>query len=69
MEDVNTRQRLSFSFPELRYNLLEFNSRKRLLTFDELKRDRITGTKFEAAPIHLLSDVFVAVAVAAIVVD
>ena len=27
MEDLNTRQRLSFSFPELRYSLLEFNSR------------------------------------------
>ena len=25
---VNTRQRLSFSFPELRYSLFEFNSRK-----------------------------------------
>ena len=25
MEDVNSRQRLSFSFPELRYSLLEFN--------------------------------------------
>ena len=66
MEDVNTRQRLSFSFPDLRYSLLEFNSSKRLLTFDELKRDRIN---FEAAPIHRLSDVFVSVAVAAVVVD
>ena len=28
VEDVNTRQRLSFSFPELLYTLLEFNSRK-----------------------------------------
>ena len=28
VEDVNTRQRLSFSFPELWYSLLEFNSRK-----------------------------------------
>ena len=27
LEYVNTRPRLSFSFPELRYNLLEFNSR------------------------------------------
>ena len=25
MEDVNSRQRLSFSFPGLRYSLLEFN--------------------------------------------
>lgn len=48
------------------YSLLEFNSRKRLLTFDDLKQDRI---KFGAAPIHSLSDVFVSVAVAAVVVD
>ena len=27
IEDVNTTQRLSFSFPELQYSLLEFNSR------------------------------------------
>ena len=27
-EDVNTRQQFSFSFPELRYNPLEFNPRK-----------------------------------------
>ena len=28
VEDVNTRQQFSFSFPELRYNPLEFNPRK-----------------------------------------
>ena len=28
VEDVNTRQRLSFSFPELWFNLIEFISRK-----------------------------------------
>ena len=28
LENMNTRLRLSFSFPELRYSLLEFNSRK-----------------------------------------
>ena len=28
VEDMSTRQRLHFSFPELRYSLLEFNSRK-----------------------------------------
>ena len=28
LENVNTRPRLSFSFPELWYSLLEFNSRK-----------------------------------------
>ena len=29
VEDVNTRQRLSFSFPVTRYTALEFNSRKK----------------------------------------
>ena len=33
MEDANTRQRFSFPFSELRYSLLEFNSRKTLPTF------------------------------------
>ena len=28
VENVNTRQQLYFSFPELRYSLLEFNSKK-----------------------------------------
>ena len=28
VENVNTRQQLYFSFPELRYGLLEFNSKK-----------------------------------------
>ena len=35
-EDVNARRRLSFSFPELRYSLLEFKFRKKLPTFHEL---------------------------------
>ena len=30
------KKRLSFSFPELRFSLSEFNSRKNLPTFDEL---------------------------------
>ena len=34
-EDGNTRQQLSFSFPELYKSPLEFNSNKKLLTFDE----------------------------------
>ena len=29
VENVNTRQQLYFAFPELRYSLLEFNSRKK----------------------------------------
>ena len=53
VEDVNTRQRLSFSFPEPRYSLLEFSSRK------NCQKNVI---KFEAAQLYLLSDVFVVVA-------
>ena len=34
-EDMNARKRLSFSFSELPYYLLEFISRKKLPTFDE----------------------------------
>ena len=61
MEKVNTRQRLSFAFPELRDSLLEFNSTKiaKILRFE---RDGISAIKFEEARIHLSSDVFVAVA-------
>ena len=36
VEDGNTRQQLSFSFPELWHSPLEFNSRTNLPTFDEL---------------------------------
>ena len=37
VEDVNSRQRLSFSFPELRYSLLEFSQlQKKLPRSDEL---------------------------------
>ena len=51
-----------FSFPELRYSLLEFNSRK-FSSILRILRDRISSFKFKAAQIHFLSDVFVAVAV------
>ena len=37
VENVNTRKQLSLSFPELQYSVLEFNSSKKLPTFDELK--------------------------------
>ena len=36
VEDLNTRQRLSFPFSEFWYTLLEFNSRKNSPTFHEL---------------------------------
>ena len=45
VEHVNTRQRLSSSFPELRCNLLEFNSRKNCQDLTnwtrENKRDKV----------------------------
>ena len=44
---MNTRQRLYFSFPELPYSLLEFNSRKKLATFDELYVWRSSNSHFE----------------------
>ena len=47
-------QLLSFSFPELWYSLLEFNSRKKIT---------ISAIKFETARLHFLRDVFVDVAV------
>ena len=58
VENGNTRQQLSFSFPELWYSPLEFKSKP----FDNIwriKRDGISAIKFEAARIHFLSDVFV----------
>ena len=55
-------QRLSFSFPELRYSLLEFNSRK-FANIWRIEQVGISGMKFEVLGIHFLSDVFLAVAV------
>ena len=38
VENSNTRERLGFPFPGLRYSVLELNSRKKLPTFDELNK-------------------------------
>ena len=62
VEDGNTRQQLSFCFPELWYCPVEFNSKK-LPTFVRIKRDGISALKFDVARIHFLSDVLIAVAV------
>ena len=62
VEDLNTRQRLSLSFPEVRCSLLEFNSRKIWQHLTNSTRWN-KGDKFAAARIHFISDVFVAVAV------
>ena len=57
VENGNTRQQLSFSFPELWYSPLEFNS-KPFANIWRIKWDGISAIKFEAAWIHFLSDVF-----------
>ena len=64
VEDGSTWQRFSFSFCELRFSPLEFNSWKKSPTFDKL-RVAIRAMKFETetAQIHFLGAVFVAVAV------
>ena len=58
VEDGNTGQPPSFSFPELWYSPLEFNSKRNCQRLTNQtrwnKRD-----KFEAARIHSLGDVFV----------
>ena len=62
VEDGNKRQQLSLSLPELCCSPLEFNSNK-IANIWRIERDGISAIKFEAAQIHFLSDVFVAVAV------
>ena len=64
VEDVNTRQRLSFSFPELRYIILELNSRKNANIW-RIERDGTSTIRFEAGRLHFFSAVFVAVVVVA----
>ena len=59
---VNTRQRLPFSFLELRYSLLEFNSRKSCQHLTNWTRWSKRKKRFAAARFHFLSVVFVAVA-------
>ena len=56
------RQRLYFSFLELWYSLLEFNSRK-FANIWRIERVGISTIKYEVPKIHILSDVFVDVAV------
>ena len=65
VEDGNKRQLLSFLFLNFdALSPLEFNFKK----VWRIKRDGISAIKFEAAQIHFLSDVFVAVAVVVVVV-
>ena len=59
VEDGNTGQQLSFSFLELWYSPSELNSQK-IANIWQTEPDGISAIKFEAARIHFLSDVFVA---------
>ena len=51
LEDVNTRQRFSFCFSELRYSPLEFNSWK-IASIWQIKGAGIKAMKFETVRIH-----------------
>ena len=62
-KDENTRQ--GFSFPELRYSLLKFNSRKKIANIWQIEHDGISAIKFEVVTLYCLGDVFVAVVVVA----
>lgn len=57
MEDVNTKQQFCFSFPELKYSPLEFNSSKKITFLCRIERDGINAINFEARWIHFLSDI------------
>ena len=59
VEDRNTGQQLSFSFLELWHSPSELNSQK-IANIWRIKRDGISAIMLEAARIHFLSDVFVA---------
>ena len=67
MEDLKTRQRLYFSFPELLYSLLEFNSKKKFANIWRIERNGIYKSDYvsnRGPPFDFkFSDVFVAVAV------
>ena len=60
----NTWQRFSFSFCELRYGPLEFNSWRKSQTFDKWKElNKSDEVSVEAVLLQFLGDVFAAVAV------
>ena len=59
---MNTIQRIYFSFPEF-YN----STPAKIANIRRTERDGISTIKFEAARLHFLSDIFVAVAVAIVV--
>ena len=60
VEDGKTRHQLSFYFLELWYSPFRIQLQKNLPEFDwRIKRNGIVAIEFEAARIHVLSDVFV----------
>ena len=60
VEDMNTRQDFLLFFPELWHSRLEFNSRKKLSTFDELNKMEWAHWSWLKQP-EFFSDVFAAV--------
>ena len=65
VEDVNTRQRLSLSssFSWTSIQSFRIQLQKKIANIWQIEWDRISAIKFEAARLHCLGDVFVAVAV------
>ena len=59
----NGKKTVGLDFQNNRYSLLEFISRKKMPKIWRIERDGISAIKFETARLHLLSDVFVTVAV------
>ena len=69
VKDANTRQQLSLTFPLIQF-FIDLSKSSRIhppkhafANILRIKRDGIRAIKFEAARIHFLSDVFVAVVV------
>ena len=58
VEDGNTRQWLSFSFPELWSQSFRIQLEKKIANIWRINWDGLSAIKFEAAQIHFLSDVF-----------
>ena len=56
MEDVNARQRLSFSFPEHR-SVFWNSTPAKIAKIRRIERDGISAIEFEEAEINFLSDV------------
>ena len=64
MRDGNTNKKISFSFPELRYSLLNSIPEK-FASISQIERDGIgaNNSKIEPARIHFLCAVFATIAV------